>query len=247
MIFAARVLLAAALATTAAGQGLLDFESLSSPVDDMEISTQFEVPFGVVFGIDDDGDCIADPNILPWLEARGTDGTDGFISSCGPGSRDTERTDRPDRLGNWFLRTGGPGIQPHALLIEYTTTVAYAASGQIWDIDCCPEEQWQVTAYDANCNVLDTDLSPLGTTSTCSNIYESGAWAWQVASPSGGPPIAKIRIHFLGPSAAGLGFDNFSPTGPCPPNPCPGDINGDGVVDLADLGILLANFGMPCP
>ncbi len=26
---------------------------------------------------------------------------------------------------------------------------------------------------------------------------------------------------------------------------CPGDVNGDGVVDLGDLGILLANFGMP--
>ena len=32
---------------------------------------------------------------------------------------------------------------------------------------------------------------------------------------------------------------------------CPGDLNGDGVVDLADLGILLADFGCvapgPCP
>jgi hypothetical protein len=31
------------------------------------------------------------------------------------------------------------------------------------------------------------------------------------------------------------------------PGPCVGDINGDGRTDLADLGILLADFGMTCP
>jgi hypothetical protein len=29
-----------------------------------------------------------------------------------------------------------------------------------------------------------------------------------------------------------------------PPGPCPGDVDGDGDTDLADLGILLANFGL---
>jgi hypothetical protein len=35
----------------------------------------------------------------------------------------------------------------------------------------------------------------------------------------------------------------------CPRASCcrPGDVNGDGLVDLADLGILLANFGESCP
>ena len=31
------------------------------------------------------------------------------------------------------------------------------------------------------------------------------------------------------------------------PGPCPGDIDGDGDTDLADLGILLSNFGQSCP
>jgi hypothetical protein len=31
------------------------------------------------------------------------------------------------------------------------------------------------------------------------------------------------------------------------PPACPGDLDGDGDTDLADLGILLANFGMTCP
>jgi len=29
--------------------------------------------------------------------------------------------------------------------------------------------------------------------------------------------------------------------------PCPSDVNGDGVIDTADLGILIGLFGMPCP
>ena len=32
-----------------------------------------------------------------------------------------------------------------------------------------------------------------------------------------------------------------------PPATCPGDIDGDGDTDLADLGILLSNFGNTCP
>jgi choice-of-anchor B domain-containing protein len=35
--------------------------------------------------------------------------------------------------------------------------------------------------------------------------------------------------------------------GCAPPGPCPGDINGDGETDLADLGILLGEFGSVCP
>lgn len=33
---------------------------------------------------------------------------------------------------------------------------------------------------------------------------------------------------------------------PTPPDPCPTDINGDGVTDTADLGILLGAFGSNC-
>jgi hypothetical protein len=32
-----------------------------------------------------------------------------------------------------------------------------------------------------------------------------------------------------------------------PPGPCVGDLNGDGRTDLADLGILLADFGCETP
>ncbi|MCH8807592.1 MAG: hypothetical protein IH986_16110 [Planctomycetes bacterium] len=32
-----------------------------------------------------------------------------------------------------------------------------------------------------------------------------------------------------------------------PPASCPGDVDGDGDTDLADLGILLSNFGLGCP
>jgi hypothetical protein len=35
--------------------------------------------------------------------------------------------------------------------------------------------------------------------------------------------------------------------GCAPPASCPGDVDGDGDTDLTDLGILLANFGLGCP
>jgi hypothetical protein len=45
----------------------------------------------------------------------------------------------------------------------------------------------------------------------------------------------------------GNALNNYVPP-PAPiAEPCPEDINGDGVVDLADLGALLAMFGQPCP
>ena len=47
------------------------------------------------------------------------------------------------------------------------------------------------------------------------------------------------------------GIDNFTVTMNPQSLPCPADLNGDGVIDLADLGILLADFGCvapgPCP
>ena len=35
--------------------------------------------------------------------------------------------------------------------------------------------------------------------------------------------------------------------GPEAKNPCPGDVNGDGIVDLSDLSEVLFFFGVPCP
>jgi hypothetical protein len=37
----------------------------------------------------------------------------------------------------------------------------------------------------------------------------------------------------------------FAPGAPCPS--CRGDVNGDGIVDFADLNLVLSNFGMTCP
>ncbi|MFN0136776.1 MAG: dockerin type I domain-containing protein [Phycisphaerae bacterium] len=41
----------------------------------------------------------------------------------------------------------------------------------------------------------------------------------------------------------GIGLANAIELGPDAPSPCPGDVNGDRVVDLTDLATLLANFG----
>lgn len=41
----------------------------------------------------------------------------------------------------------------------------------------------------------------------------------------------------------------FDLPGPCPlgAEPCPGDLNNNGVIDFGDIGFLLASFGSPCP
>lgn len=43
-------------------------------------------------------------------------------------------------------------------------------------------------------------------------------------------------------TVVGLAFADVACT-----NPCPTDINGDGVTDTADLGLLISAFGNPCP
>jgi hypothetical protein len=53
-------------------------------------------------------------------------------------------------------------------------------------------------------------------------------------------------LRIGGFSGSGSGNITITPTGTCP-GACTGDINGDGVVDATDLGILLGGWGFPGP
>jgi hypothetical protein len=127
-----------------------------------------------------------------------------------------ERTDYDERLDDWFLRSSETGA-PDSLLIVYTDPYAYQASGQIWDIDGYEGtdrmERWEVTAVDANLNVVAGPLlSPFGRSHDPSvNRYESGAWEWTLNADSNGLAIAMIRIDYAGVGGInpGLAFDNF--------------------------------------
>ncbi len=191
----------------------------STAVDDLAITNQFQ-SLGIVFGVDNNLDLVPDTGISPFLEARGSDGTDAFAGGCGVSSHDTERTDRPQSLGSFFLRTRAGVGTSDSLLITYATPFSHRASGELWDIDGIPSssEEWMITAFGAGGSRLASPIvSPLGTSTTCENALESGAWPWVVDVDPSGQPIAYIRIDYLGAGTTLLALDNFHPAGeePC--------------------------------
>lgn len=186
--------------------------------DDLDITTQYEAAFGVRFGIDADGDLVADAGKAPKLEQGGSDGNDGFLNDT-TGVNDQARPGFEDRLGDWHLRTsqglfGNPADV--ALLIQYTSGNVDAASGEIWDIDgndFLGTEQYLVTAYDDTGTELDSILSPLGTTiDDAANEFQAAPWQWAFDFRGTDARIDTIRISFVGSKSTliGLAFDNFN-------------------------------------
>lgn len=76
-----------------------------------------------------------------------------------------------------------------------------------------------------------------GTTGTESLVVENNTTT---------PTIAYLRVFLDSSTRNTYGMDiAFSSIDGCEPPPCPGDLDGDRSVNLTDLAVLLANFGMP--
>lgn len=181
---------------------------------------------GFSFGLDNDLDGIADDGIAPALEQIGKGGTDGFVNAT-EGNNDVatagyfneeEGITYADRLGNYFLRTGGLGGDGGNLLISYTEGTS-AASGELWDIDgnqvdqwggnYIRTEHWEVQALGENNTVLESIFSPVG--DDVRGELDGKPWQWSFERDSA--DIKAIRFLFIGESPAknvGLAFDNFS-------------------------------------
>jgi len=205
------------LGTAAQAGSLIDFESVAGASDNLNLSgMQFATDFGyVTFGIDNDGDGLADSGKSAFLEAVGDDNKSGFVTDT-RGTKDLD-IDPDNNLDNYFLRTEGLGGNGGALLITYGDGegggLTAAAQGEIWDIDGNRgqgTEQWLVEAFDGDYNVIDSILSPVGTKNNADSL-DGQAWTWAFERLEN--DIKAIRISFAGTKDAryvGLAFDNFS-------------------------------------
>ncbi|GGA06640.1 hypothetical protein CYANOKiyG1_19090 [Okeania sp. KiyG1] len=183
------------------------FPDGSLAVDNMPITDQFS-SLGVTFGIDRNLDGLPDAGLFPNLEAVGSsDPVLGFYSTKG-GGIDIAAPGFESRLGSFFLRGVGSLTNGEYLLISYASPTN-AASAEIWDIDphsATTFEQWEVQALGSDLSVVDSIVSPAGTTLA----LEASPWFWSFDRPQ--KDIHAIRLVYTGnTNGVGLGFDNFSP------------------------------------
>jgi hypothetical protein len=205
--------------TAAQAASLIDFETAPIGIsDNFNLSgVQFDTDFGyVTFGIDNNGDGLADAGKSAYLEAIGGTKSDtaGFLTDTRK-QHDLDIDPNSD-LGNYFLRTAGLGGDGGSLLITYDDGqgggMTAAAQGELWDIDgnrSQGSEQWLVEALGVDYSVLESILSPEGTKNDASSL-DGKAWTWGFNRNQN--EIKAIRISFVGTKdAAGVGiaFDNF--------------------------------------
>ena len=118
-------------------------------------------------------------------------------------------------------------------------------AGETLDPNTTLELQW-ISDDDVAVVSIDLELSIDGGNTfdpIALTIADSGTYNWNV--PDIGTTEAAIRITaYDTPGNTGsFTSDLFTIDGLVPPPPCPGDINGDLVVDLDDFIILAGNFG----
>jgi hypothetical protein len=197
-----------------AAPGVIDFETVpgGASADQLAISNQYQAGFGVSFSLSTGG--------VPFLEQVGdSDAGRGFFNT-GLGVYDAAAAGFTSQLGNYFLRIGTGSLQTAPmpqLIINYSTPVA-AASAQIWDIDgnASGSEQWLVEALGSGGGVIDSVLSPLGTTEDALSL-DGKPWTWSFDHGSSAD-IFALRLSFTGSKTGGIGLalDNFSPAAAVP-------------------------------
>ena len=194
------ITLAIAIGCTAQlNAGTLDFEDAASfGGDNSAVDSSYFLSNGFSISAVVGDDAATASNVTLAFEQTG--GTDADHAYGAAGGNDS------GNLSGYFLKLGS-GEMPHAhdnyfqMEIDYVDTTL-VASGEIWDVDYT--EDFQVTAYDADGNVihtLDTSESP---------DLDGQPWEFSFAvDPDSGQVIDKVVITSTGSLVGGIGFDNF--------------------------------------
>lgn len=196
-------------------EGYLPNGSLAS--DNLVITTQYQEQYGVSFGFDADGDLNIDPGSSLRLEnTANSNGDWAYWSSDGATKYNTAAPGYEDQLGDWFLTNDRTQAGSNSILIEYDNSVT-AASGEIWDIDGRSNgngEQWLVSAYDENGNLIGSAESPLGIRPGAQGNLDSRPWLWSF-SVTDGSEISAISMQSVGDVTNGpVAFNNFATSSP---------------------------------
>lgn len=199
--------------TTAQAGAVLDFEDAADfGGDNAAVSDQYASSHGVTFSAIYGSTAETAVSGLPKYEQIGSysgDPAKGFASSAGT---DSARPEAAAQLGDFFMRgpadLGSTGYVK--LTVDYTDTVD-AASGELWDIDgggASKSEQYVVTAYNANGDVLAQVTSPEGTSYKADESLDGLPWSWSLSAAE----ISKIEIETTGTKTRGngLAFNNFN-------------------------------------
>lgn len=202
-----------------ANGAIVDFETNTVgglPIDDVplnHLAPYLTDGVAVTFGFDTTGDGIADTDAV--FERRGADFNNGFFSTFGTDTFDTERTTSSQSLGQFFLRQPSAiGGVPGVFVIAYDIDVT-AFSGEIWDIDAGQGgfEQWRVSSFDAAGNFIASIESPVGIDTNDPNSLDSLAWVFSLE----GNDIRRVEVEYIGNNPiAGLAFDNYNATSAIP-------------------------------
>lgn len=189
-------------ATVPTSADLVDFENAADyGGDNALVSADYFAQYGLKVAAVAGADSSSATEALLAFEAAGKDGTDAYWGS--DGQRDNAKS---GDLGNFLLKAG-TGDLSYNKSRYFNMSITYekatqAASGEVWDID--GNEQYKVTALDANGNALASVTSPTGG-------LDAEPWSWSF--DVGAENIAQIDVEFIGNSnLRGFAFDNFNST-----------------------------------
>ncbi len=210
----------------AANAETIDFESVpgSTPVEGMEINSQFDEAYGITFSLSNGGS--------PILAQVG----EPLVAFLGPPNHTTPDTPAPEQdIGQFFLTDGGGLGLDTDLIVSYRNPVA-AASGVIVDIDY--DEEWQIISRDLN--GLEIDRITINADSTGTGDGIATSWSFKHQTEDIHSIVFRGWRPYL-PEGFGLAFDNFSPASPT--HLCEADFDGDRDVDGSDLAVFSSDFG----